>query len=238
MKAVITQSNYLPWRGWFAMVRTVDTLIYLDDVQYTRRDWRNRNLIASQHGPTWLTVPVQVRGRYHAKINEIESADRSWWKSHQSSLDSAYRKYAAYGQIRDELAEKLAVAGQMKFLSEINHFLNDWLFSLLSIRVNCLDSRNFPASQDKTDRLVNLCAASFADTYVSGPAAQAYLDIEKFREANISVDWVQYDLLPELPLGLRFDRELSVIHSLATLGAIETIRLSTFIPPPAPRVSK
>ena len=232
VRAVITQSNYLPWRGWFAMVRSVDTLIYLDEVQYTRRDWRNRNLIAGQNGPSWLSIPVKVSGKYHAKISEIECADQTWWRSHQSALDSAYRTFTSYLQIRDELFERLRMAGELKFLSEINRFLNSWLFPLLHINTKCLDASDFPTNSDRSDRLVSICMAAKVNTYISGPAAKAYLDVEKFQTARVNVEWIQYEGLPDLPPIARAERELSVIHLLATLGVDETIRLSTLLPIP------
>ena len=66
--ALITQSNYVPWRGWFAMAHIADVVVFLDDVQYTRRDWRNRNLIRSNSGPRWITIPVATSSRYTARI--------------------------------------------------------------------------------------------------------------------------------------------------------------------------
>lgn len=227
-KIVITQSNYLPWRGWLAMVRSADMLMYLDDVQYTRRDWRNRNLIMGADSPQWLTIPVKVAGQYHAKIHEIECANTTWWRSHLSSLDSVYKKYSAYNQLRQQLGPELEKAGELKFLSQVNRHINNWLFSILGINVECLSSQDFPSSSDKSERLADLCAATGADTYISGPAAQSYLDESLFHRLNLQVAWINYELLPELPEIVRASKELSIIHLLATLGTDVTIRLSTF----------
>jgi hypothetical protein len=210
------------------MVRSADMLMYLDDVQYTRRDWRNRNLIMGTDAPQWLTIPVQVAGQYHAKIYEIECANTTWWRSHLSSLDSVYKKYSAYNQFRQQLGSELEKAGELKFLSQVNRHINNWLFSILGIHVSCLSSQDFPSSSDKSERLADLCAASGADTYISGPAAQSYLDESLFHRLNLQVAWINYELLPELPEVVRASRELSIIHLLATLGTDETIRLSTF----------
>ena len=229
---VITQSNYIPWRGWYAMVRSAETLMYLDDVQYTRRDWRNRNLIAGPAAPQWITIPVLVAGKYLAKIHEIECANKTWWKSHLSSLDSAYKKCVGYAQIREGLYKEFEEAGELKFLSEINDHINRWLFSILDIRVNCLISRNYISSSERSQRLAELCMAAGADHYISGPAAKSYLDESFFDYSNIKVSWVNYELLPELPTDIRADRELSIIHLLATAGIEETTRLTTFNPAP------
>ncbi|MCK9398161.1 MAG: WbqC family protein, partial [Methylobacter sp.] len=76
-KVAILQSNYIPWKGYFDMIAAVDEFILYDDMQYTRRDWRNRNQIKTPQGAQWLTVPVQVKGKYHQKIRvtEIDGSD-------------------------------------------------------------------------------------------------------------------------------------------------------------------
>jgi hypothetical protein len=67
-KVAILQSNYIPWKGYFDMIAAVDEFILYDDMQYTRRDWRNRNQIKTPQGGQWLTVPVKVKGKYHQTI--------------------------------------------------------------------------------------------------------------------------------------------------------------------------
>lgn len=74
----ILQSNYIPWKGYFDLIRRSDLFILYDDMQYTRRDWRNRNVIKTAHGPLWLTIPVQVKGRFHQRICDTQISDREW----------------------------------------------------------------------------------------------------------------------------------------------------------------
>jgi len=67
-RVAITQSNYIPWRGYFDLIASVDEFILYDDMQYTRRDWRNRNKIKTGQGTCWLTIPVEVKGKYFQKL--------------------------------------------------------------------------------------------------------------------------------------------------------------------------
>jgi len=69
-RVAIVQSNYIPWKGYFDLIRSVDEFILLDEVQFTKRDWRNRNKIKTPAGAVWLTIPVLVKGRYFQKISE------------------------------------------------------------------------------------------------------------------------------------------------------------------------
>ena len=57
----ILQPNYMPWRGYYKIIKNSDCVVLYDDVQYTKNDWRNRNIIKSAKGPIWLTIPVRVK---------------------------------------------------------------------------------------------------------------------------------------------------------------------------------
>ena len=71
-KVAILQSNYIPWKGYFDLINIVDEFIVYDDMQYTRRDWRNRNKIKTPQGLQWLTIPVEIKGKFFQKINETK----------------------------------------------------------------------------------------------------------------------------------------------------------------------
>jgi hypothetical protein len=77
-KVAILQSNYIPWKGYFDLINMVDEFILYDDMQYTRRDWRNRNKIKTDQGLKWLTIPVDVKGKYYQTINQTHVSDSSW----------------------------------------------------------------------------------------------------------------------------------------------------------------
>src|SRR6185369_16156960 len=82
----ILQSNYIPWKGYFDLINLVDEFIIYDDAQYTRRDWRNRNQIKTPNGLSWLTIPVNVKGKYTQKIKETAVADTKWADEHWTVL--------------------------------------------------------------------------------------------------------------------------------------------------------
>src|SRR5688572_3497389 len=92
MRVAISQSNYIPWKGYFDLIRGVDSFILLDDVQYTRRDWRNRNRIKTAAGIIWLTIPVNVKGRYTQRILETTVSDPEWNQTHWRTIRQHYAK--------------------------------------------------------------------------------------------------------------------------------------------------
>src|SRR3981081_2051332 len=91
-RVAIVQSNYVPWRGYFDLIASVDEFILLDDVQYTRRDWRNRNRIKTSSGSRWSTIAVEVSGRYTQSIYDPRAAEPDWPERHWDLLRQTYGK--------------------------------------------------------------------------------------------------------------------------------------------------
>lgn len=114
-KVAIVQSNYIPWKGYFDMIAAVDEFILYDDMQYTRRDWRNRNQIKTPQGVQWLTVPVLVKGKYHQKIRETEIDGTEWQEIHWRALESNYKRAPHYRAI-SALLEPLYLGRQYTHL--------------------------------------------------------------------------------------------------------------------------
>jgi len=97
------QSSYIPWKGYFDAINVVDEFILLDEVQFTKRDWRNRNKIKTSQGIQWLTIPVAVKGRYLQRIDETRIADSGWAQRHWSTLTHTYRRAAAFDDVAPRL---------------------------------------------------------------------------------------------------------------------------------------
>ncbi len=127
-KVAIVQSNYIPWKGYFDLINMVDEFILYDDMQYTRRDWRNRNKIKSANGTVWLTIPVEVKGKYDQKVRDVLISDREWNKKHWKSIVHNYAK-AEFFKRYGSLFEDLYVGSNERYLSEVNcRFLTSLIF--------------------------------------------------------------------------------------------------------------
>ena len=87
-KVAIVQSNYIPWKGYFDLINLVDEFILFDDMQYTRRDWRNRNIIKTFNGLLWLTIPV---GRHRSRgLDLFEEAAKGENSAMTKANDSSH----------------------------------------------------------------------------------------------------------------------------------------------------
>src|SRR6476660_7373735 len=115
----VVQSNYIPWKGYFDLIDGVDEFILFDVVQYTRRDWRNRNLIKTPQGLQWLSIPVEVKGKYFQKISDTKISDPQWAKKHWASIVHNYAKARCFNEYR-EIFESLYLGRNETYLSEIN----------------------------------------------------------------------------------------------------------------------
>lgn len=196
-RVAIVQPNYLPWKGYFDLVASVDTFVLLDDVQYTRRDWRNRNRLKTPSGTRWFTVPVVSRGRYLQKIDEVELKGSAWARGHLDQWRANYRGAACFARERDWLESLfLDVAPRFDRLAPLNAALIDAVCARLKITTPRLSSRDLPGADEATDRLLTICRALDATTYLSGPAARGYLDVTRFEDAGIAVEWMHYDGYP------------------------------------------
>lgn len=221
---VITQSNYLPWRGYFDLLRSADEVILLDSVQYTRRDWRNRNRIKTEAGCAWLTVPVEVKGKYHQAIDETIVSDPGWARTHRRAIEHAYRRAPHYDAVAGWLGELLEGVADEPRLSRINETLLRAICARLGLTTpfrRCTDllDRDAMREMDPTERLARLAEAAAADRYLSGPAAKAYLDPAAFADRGIAVDWMSYAGYPDYPqLWGGFEPQVSVIDLLFNTG--------------------
>ena len=89
---LITQSNYIPWKGYFDSIALSDVFVVYDDMQFTKRDWRNRNKIKALNDVKWLSIPVEVKGKFFQKINETKVAEKTWHLSHLDIIKQSYSK--------------------------------------------------------------------------------------------------------------------------------------------------
>nr|BFD31216.1 WbqC family protein [Pigmentibacter ruber] len=218
-KIAIVQSNYIPWKGYFDLIAAVDEFILYDDVQFTKRDWRNRNQIKTPQGPIWLTVPVNVKGKYYQTINETEIHGTTWVSDHWKSLIMNYKRADYFKEVSGWLEEKY-FGQNYTFLSDLNKNLIDAICKYLNIKTVIKNSSDFLTnSTDKTERIIELCQQSKATEYISGPSAKNYLNIEAFNKYGISVKFFDYEgFKPYNQLWGDFIHNVSIIDLLFNCG--------------------
>jgi hypothetical protein len=210
------QSNYLPWRGYFDFIDDVDLFIFYDDVQYTHKDWRNRNRIKTHAGPLWLSVPV-----FHDRTTLIENArinygDR-WVAKHIKSISLAYQKAPYFSRYAADL---FAILEQkLPTISQLNVELCRWIMGELGIKTRIdFSSRIGHCGKSKHDRPLSILRELGASSYLSGPAARPYTDTARYEAAGIALEFKSYDY-PDYPqLHGPFDGQVSAVDLLFNCG--------------------
>lgn len=218
-KVAVLQSNYIPWKGYFDLIASVDIFILFDDTQYTRRDWRNRNIIKTSLGCRWLTIPVKVKGKYRQKIKDTEIVDSRWPQDHWRRIKTSYSRAAYFKEYSDLVEELYMSCSPLTFLSDINHMFLRELCRALRIQTPILQSMDFSLVDGKTERLIDLCLQVGGTTYVSGPAGKTYIEEELFFANGLNLEYMEYSDYPEYQqLYPPFEHKVSIIDLLFHVG--------------------
>ena len=224
---MITQSNYIPWKGYFDMINMVDVFVIYDEVQYTKNDWRNRNLIKTKQGNQWLTIPCK-QTNLNQSIDETIVSMHNWSKKHWQTIRTVYGK-APFFKLYNAQFEELYLNINTIYLSEINYQLIKLINAILGIETELVYSKELNAQGDKTERLVDICKKLNADTYLSGPAAKCYLNESVFNKAEVNVEWMDYTNYPDYPqLNQPFEHGVSILDLLFNTGEEATKYMKSF----------
>ena len=218
-KVAILQSNYIPWKGYFDLIGSVDEVIIYDDMQFTRRDWRNRNIIKTPSGLKWLTVPVKSKGKYYQKIMETEICGSEWIDLHWRSLELNYSRAPFFSQVATWLEPIYKNSANINFISQLNRILIESICNYLDIKTIVSSSWDYAPMGGRTERLIDLCVQAGGIEYVSGPAAKCYIDENIFVESNVKLTWFDYSDYPVYPqLWGEFVHGVSVLDLLFNCG--------------------
>lgn len=219
MKLFISQSNYIPWRGFFHLLMSCDKYIVYDSMQFTKNDWRNRNLIRNNNSIRWLSIPCGKS--ISRKINEVFPSHENWYVQHADLIRMSYIKSPYWQEYGNDLINFILSLKGLS-LSEVNVSLIQYAADLLDINCEIVVDTDLNLGFDwltleRNQRLIYLCKQLNATTYLSAPAAKNYVDEELFISNKLILEYFKY---PEYPLYHDYGRELSWIDSLMYNGSL------------------
>jgi hypothetical protein len=218
-RVAAVQSCYVPWKGYFDLINSVDEFVLYDHVQYTRQDWRNRNRIKTERGTKWLTIPVTVYGLYEQRLDETTVADRDWARSHWETVRQAYREAPFFTTYADPIAGAYEACSAEPLLSRVNRHFLETICGVIGIQTRLRWSTDYGEFGGGTSGLVALCHAARATTYLSGPRGRDYIEEELFAEAGIELAYYEYDGYPEYrQLHEPFEHTVSILDLLFNVG--------------------
>ena len=219
-KVGMTQSNYIPWKGYFDYINSVDEFYFYDDVQYTKQDWRNRNRIKGPKGLEWLSVPVGQKTR-NRLICDVAITQNGWQKSHWGKISQYYRE-APYFSMYKAFFEEIYLGQEWSNLSEMNQTIIKRICrEILDIDTKFGDSRDFNLSdtEEKEKRYIPLLKEVGCTTFLSGPSAKSYLTEEAMAKEGITLEWMNYEGYPEYPqLYPPFEHSVTILDLIFNTG--------------------
>lgn len=213
----IHQPQYLPYLGFFHKIAHCDVFVVLDDVQFQKSGFQNRNRIKTSESWQWLTVPVlQKSGQL---IKDVRINDEvTWQRKHWSALTTNYASATYFGEYSNDLQPILNA--EWKGLGDLNFALMQWAMKVLNIDTPIERSSTMEIAGEGTSRLIRICQKLKASRYLSGPGGKNYMDMDAFRQSSIDVIWQDFrsPVYQQQFPGTQFVPDLSVLDALFNCG--------------------
>ncbi|MFH1686489.1 MAG: WbqC family protein [bacterium] len=219
MRIAIMQPTYLPWTGLFNLLANVDTFVFLDNVQFERRSWQQRQRIILNGREFMLTVPVRSKGRLKQSISDVQiDYSRSWADRHLQTLLHAYGKHPYGGEVLDLVGPCLR--SKPRLLVENNIAIIAALSGALGLTPRLLRSSTLSLSGRRSELLMNICRHLGADVYLSAAGSRGYIETEgMFAASDVKVGYQDYLPKPYPQLGVsEFVPYMSIVDVIANLG--------------------
>ena len=223
MIVAIHQPEYLPWLGFFKKMMNVELFVFLDDVQFRKKGWQNRNRIRINDGTTLLSIPVHTHS--YPKINEVTiDNEKNWSMRHKKSILYNYARAPYFGEIKDfieSIFEK-----KFQYLVDLNTEIIKFIMNELEIKSKIVFSSELEISKKGSDRVLDICKAVGADHYITGTFwAESNLRVEEFKKSNIDVEFQKFQHPIYKQIHGEFIPEMSIIDLLFNEGRKEAKKI-------------
>jgi hypothetical protein len=224
MKISAHQPAYLPWGGYIERISLSDVFIILDDVQFEKNSFTNRNQIKTSNGPAWLTVPVNLKGHISSSIKDIEIVNNQpWHKKHWKTIQQNYQKSPFFRDHEDFLED--TYSKNWTLLNELNSHLLSYFLHFLDIDTKIVYLSSLNVIGKKQDLIVNLCEHFSASDFIFGALGKDYVQEEKFLNSNIKIHFHEYQDLLYKQLWGDYIPNLSILDMLMN---VEPSKLKDF----------
>ena len=223
MIVAIHQPEYLPWLGFFKKMMNVELFVFLDDVQFRKKGWQNRNRIRINDGTTLLSIPVHTHS--YPKINEVTiDNEKNWSIRHKKSILYNYARAPYFDEIKDfieSIFEK-----KFQYLVDLNTEIIKFIMNELEIKSKIVFSSELEISKKASDRVLDICKAVDADHYITGTFwAESNLRVEEFKKSNIDVEFQKFQHPIYKQIHGEFIPEMSIIDLLFNEGRKEAKKI-------------
>lgn len=217
------QPTYLPWAGYFNLIVNADEFVFLDDVQFEKQSWQNRNKIIINSKEHWLSVPVNRKGLGTHIKDVIVDDTQKWRKKHINSISQSYSglKYYKY------LEEVLTIIDDSSLikLMDINVKIISSICNILQIKKDFIKSSELACKGFRSKKLLNIIKKLNCNSYLSPQGSKDYINNDAIlNNSNINIYFQDYKVKDYKQKNIQsFISHLSIIDVIANIGIKETI---------------
>tara|TARA_B100002052_G_scaffold298448_1_gene331947 strand:+ start:371 stop:1087 length:717 start_codon:yes stop_codon:yes gene_type:complete len=216
----ISQPTYLPWIGYFGLIMNSDIFIFLDDVQFDKRSWQQRNKVKSNLGEQFISVPVKTKKKSRQLIKDVEINNQNFYQEHLKIIKFNYSKSKYFDKIFPYFSDIEKKISNEVHLSKINIILINQIFKILNLKKKIYQSSDLNIGDKKTSKLINICNHFKDKNYLINPGALDYLknDFDLLNNENIELYLLEYNEIKYNQLYGNFLSHLSIIDLLFNEG--------------------
>lgn len=217
MIITIVQPCFIPWLGYFEQIEIGDVFIYLDDVQYTKKDWRNRNRLKTPNGIKNIHVPVQKTNRDTLIKDVLISYNEPWQDTIENKLTEWYKKAPFFNDIMQVIMPVIRLSHTK--LVDLNYELNNAIMEYIGISTPIRFSSEVPkTTQDKNERIIEICNYFKGDLLYDGKSAENFIDQKQFNDCGVTVIFQDYKHSPYKQMHGEFEEYVSIVDLMMNEG--------------------
>jgi len=217
VKLTAHQPVYLPWLGLFHKINLCDCFCYFDIVQYQHKDYNNRNLIKTNSGAKWLSVPVESKNHFEKKIKDIKIINNGWNKKHFKSIYFAY-KHSKYFNKYIEFFEEIYLSKRFELLSDLNLEILKFALKEFDIKTKIIKASEQNFDGQKSALVLDMCEKLGAKQYIFGSQGSNYADLQSFKSKGIEVYFQKYIHPTYIQINGKFLNNMSFIDLIFNEG--------------------
>ena len=217
------QPTFFPWPGYFNLISSVENFVFLDDAQFSKGSWHNRNKIFLSNKIHWLTLPIEKQ-KLHTPLNKTIIQNKDIFKtSIKSKIVNAYKDYPHYHCVKEILnfLDKL----NDEILSEINILIIKFICKKINLnKVNFFKSSQMNIEGKRTQKVIKILDKIKATSYLSAIGAENYLVEDDYAShTKIPLNFLKYSQTEySQKMTKEFVSNLSIIDVIANTGWLNT----------------
>ena len=184
------QCAYNPWLGYIDKILSSDVFVVMDDVQFEKNSFINRNKILQNNNEVMLTIPVKTKDYKTKTIKDIEVLDNNWQTKHLKSIEQSYKKSPHFDEVFSQLEPIYQL--KSKYLCDYTNAYLEFICKYLEIETKIVFASELDIKSKKLDYVIELVKKLGGDTFIFGSQGKNYADMDVLSQNSIKAVFQEY----------------------------------------------